>query len=197
MKKRSAWKLVSSSGEVLPPMVYSNNKTQEDVVNEALDAIEDYDIVFLVGGVGTGKNLQSPISNLKSQVKIGRRYNTAWIVTHQRVAGGGELAGAARSARPDLPGRGRDGGAGLAWRAGQSRRRGTGSLRDGQLPAGAGERARVRGARAREHPRRREESMGGAILRRDDGRDLAATSVGGLRRGLCLLGTGRASVGRL
>ena len=56
MKKRSAWKLVSSSGEVLPPMVYSNNKTQEDVVNEALDAIEDYDIVFLVGGVGTGKS---------------------------------------------------------------------------------------------------------------------------------------------
>jgi hypothetical protein len=40
MNKRSIWKLVSPSGEVLPPMEYSNHTTLEDVVNETFEALD-------------------------------------------------------------------------------------------------------------------------------------------------------------
>jgi len=56
MDKRASWKLLGRDGEALPPLVYSNRKTQEDVVNETLEALDDHDLVFLVGGVGTGKS---------------------------------------------------------------------------------------------------------------------------------------------
>ena len=45
------------SGETLkPPLRYSNGKTQEDIVDEIIEAFESYDIVALRGGVGTGKS---------------------------------------------------------------------------------------------------------------------------------------------
>lgn len=56
MNGRSSWKLVNQKGEALSPLKYSNHKTQEDVVNEVLDALDDHDILFLRGGVGTGKS---------------------------------------------------------------------------------------------------------------------------------------------
>ena len=56
MGNRAPWKLAGRDGRFLPPLVYSNGKTQEDVVNETLEALDDHDVVFLVGGVGTGKS---------------------------------------------------------------------------------------------------------------------------------------------
>ena len=56
MGKRAAWRLVDRDENTLPPLVYSTRKTQEDVVNEALEALDDHDVVFLMGGVGTGKS---------------------------------------------------------------------------------------------------------------------------------------------
>lgn len=50
------WRLVDRGGRPLHPLLYSNGKTQEDVVNEIIEALDDHDIVFLVGGVGTGKS---------------------------------------------------------------------------------------------------------------------------------------------
>jgi len=47
---------MGGDGEALPPLVYSSHKTQEDAVNETLEALDDHNIVFLVGGVGTGKS---------------------------------------------------------------------------------------------------------------------------------------------
>lgn len=54
-----SWGLVDTDGRVLPPFVYTNGKTQEDVVEEIILKLRDSDIVFLRGGVGTGK---SPIA---------------------------------------------------------------------------------------------------------------------------------------
>ena len=48
------WRLVDRDGRPLHPLLYSNGKTQEDVVNEIIEALDDHNIVFLVGGVGTG-----------------------------------------------------------------------------------------------------------------------------------------------
>ena len=50
------WRLLDRGGRPLHPLLYSNGKTQEGVVNEILEALDDHDIVFLVGGVGTGKS---------------------------------------------------------------------------------------------------------------------------------------------
>jgi len=49
------WGLVDAKGD-LPPLVYSNGKTQKDVVNEIIEKFDDNDMIFLKGGVGTGKS---------------------------------------------------------------------------------------------------------------------------------------------
>lgn len=56
MRKRAGWKLIDQEGRALPPLVYSSSKTQEDIVNEVIEALDDHDVVFLMGGIGTGKS---------------------------------------------------------------------------------------------------------------------------------------------
>jgi Rad3-related DNA helicase len=54
--KKSGWSL-NEKGKSLKPLKFSNNKTQEDVVNEILDAIsEGYRTIFVKGVCGTGKS---------------------------------------------------------------------------------------------------------------------------------------------
>jgi len=48
--------MYDSKGNLIPPLKYSNGKTQEDIVNELVDLFKKYDILFLKGGVGTGKS---------------------------------------------------------------------------------------------------------------------------------------------
>ena len=50
------WSLYED-GRFLPPLKFSNGKTQEDVVNEVLTAIrEGHKIIFIKGVCGTGKS---------------------------------------------------------------------------------------------------------------------------------------------
>lgn len=52
-----AWSLHNEKDEFLPPLTFSNGKTQEDIVREVLDAIkEGHKIIFLHGMCGTGKS---------------------------------------------------------------------------------------------------------------------------------------------
>ncbi len=51
------WGLHSSTGEALPPRVFTSGKSQEEVIDEILEAFEDHRIVFLRGGVGSGKSI--------------------------------------------------------------------------------------------------------------------------------------------
>ena len=53
------WNLRNSNNELLHPRRYSNGKTQEAVIEEILNLLDENDIVCLLGGVGTGK---SPIA---------------------------------------------------------------------------------------------------------------------------------------
>jgi len=51
------WSLYDKSGKYLEPLKFSNGKTQEDVVNEVLEAIkEDHKIIFIKGICGSGKS---------------------------------------------------------------------------------------------------------------------------------------------
>ena len=51
------WSLYNNKNEFLPPLKYSNGKTQEDVVNEVIKAIkEGHKIIFIKGVCGTGKS---------------------------------------------------------------------------------------------------------------------------------------------
>lgn len=50
------WGLLDKDECVMPPLRYTSGKTQADVVNEVLDKLDDHDIAFLLGGVGTGKS---------------------------------------------------------------------------------------------------------------------------------------------
>lgn len=56
MKRKKSWGLVDPDGVILPPFEYTSGKTQEDIVNEIIEAFDDHDYVFLLGGVGTGKS---------------------------------------------------------------------------------------------------------------------------------------------
>ena len=50
------WSLYSNK-QKLNPLVFSNGKTQEDIVKETLDAIkEGYKVIFIKGMCGTGKS---------------------------------------------------------------------------------------------------------------------------------------------
>ena len=51
------WQFRDSKGNGVAPLKYSNGKTQEDVIDELIEAFDDYDIVFLKGAVGTGKSV--------------------------------------------------------------------------------------------------------------------------------------------
>lgn len=51
------WDLRNEKGEILNPLKYSNGKTQEDVVQEVLDAIANgYKMIFIKGTCGSGKS---------------------------------------------------------------------------------------------------------------------------------------------
>ncbi len=51
------WSLEKINGEFLPPLKFSNGKTQEDVVQEIIRAVrEGHKIIFLHGACGTGKS---------------------------------------------------------------------------------------------------------------------------------------------
>ena len=50
------WSLYENN-ELLPPLVFSNGKSQEDIVNEVKDAVkEGYKLIFIRGVCGTGKS---------------------------------------------------------------------------------------------------------------------------------------------
>ncbi|MFH0850544.1 MAG: DEAD/DEAH box helicase family protein, partial [Candidatus Bathyarchaeota archaeon] len=51
------WSYYAPTGEIVSPLIYDHGKTQETVVNEALEALDDSDIIFIQGGVGTGKSV--------------------------------------------------------------------------------------------------------------------------------------------
>src|SRR3990167_5101055 len=52
------WGVYSSDKALLPPLVYSNKKTQESVVDEIEQAIkEGHKIIFVHGKCGSGKSL--------------------------------------------------------------------------------------------------------------------------------------------
>ncbi|MFH1586203.1 MAG: helicase C-terminal domain-containing protein [archaeon] len=78
------WSLYSKTGKNLPPLKFSNGKSQEDVVNEVLEAIsQGHKIIFIHGICGTGKSaialniakklgkasIVVPIKNLQEQYK--------------------------------------------------------------------------------------------------------------------------------
>ncbi|MBS3150210.1 hypothetical protein J4425_00170 [Candidatus Woesearchaeota archaeon] len=51
------WSLHNSNGDYLEPFVFSNGKTQLDIVREVVEAIEEgYKIIFIQGFCGTGKS---------------------------------------------------------------------------------------------------------------------------------------------
>ena len=71
------WKLYALDDTYLKPLEYSTGKTQENIVNEVIEALQKYDILFLKGGVGTGK---SPIS-----LHLINHYGSGIIVTPTKI----------------------------------------------------------------------------------------------------------------
>lgn len=51
------WGLYSCEGEPVKPWIFSNGKSQEEVIDEILEAFESHRIVLLKGGVGSGKSI--------------------------------------------------------------------------------------------------------------------------------------------
>lgn len=51
------WGLYSSDGKPVEPWVLSSGKTQEEVVDEVLEAFDSSNVVMLKGGVGSGKSI--------------------------------------------------------------------------------------------------------------------------------------------
>lgn len=52
----SLYKLEDGEYKYAPPLRYSTGKTQEDVLEEILEGLEDHDVVLFRGAVGTGKS---------------------------------------------------------------------------------------------------------------------------------------------
>lgn len=50
------WRFRNQINQIIPPLIYSDGRTQLDVINEVLEALDDNDIVHLQGAVGTGKS---------------------------------------------------------------------------------------------------------------------------------------------
>ena len=51
------WNLKNSLNCLMPPIIYSNNKSQEDVTNEIIETFKTHDVVTVKGGVGSGKSV--------------------------------------------------------------------------------------------------------------------------------------------
>ncbi len=66
------WSLYNQHDELLPPLTFSNGKTQESVVNETLAAInQGHTIIFIKGTPGTGKSaLALNIANQTGRTSI-------------------------------------------------------------------------------------------------------------------------------
>lgn len=52
------WNLYKNN-ELISPLLYSNEQGQDTVIRDVIEAFESYDIVFLLGAVGTGKSVIS------------------------------------------------------------------------------------------------------------------------------------------
>jgi len=50
------WELMDAKNVVVTPRQYSNGKTQDSVVNESIDALQNNKFIVIIGGVGTGKS---------------------------------------------------------------------------------------------------------------------------------------------
>ncbi len=55
--KNSDWNFQNSNNECISPLIYSNNKSQEDVTNEIIETFKTHDVVTVKGGVGSGKSV--------------------------------------------------------------------------------------------------------------------------------------------
>jgi superfamily II DNA or RNA helicase len=55
--KRINWSYYDKDNQLIPPLTYDNRKTQKTIINEALEALDDHDVLFIQGGVGTGKSV--------------------------------------------------------------------------------------------------------------------------------------------
>ena len=53
---RENWTLQNSENEYISPLIYSNGKSQKDIVKEVIETFESYDVVSLKGAVGSGKS---------------------------------------------------------------------------------------------------------------------------------------------
>ncbi|MHA1973479.1 MAG: helicase C-terminal domain-containing protein [Candidatus Hodarchaeales archaeon] len=51
------WAFCNNSKQIIPPLRYENGADQESIINELLEALDENDLVFLQGGVGTGKSI--------------------------------------------------------------------------------------------------------------------------------------------
>jgi len=54
---KSLWSFFDSTDKPLHPLRYDCGKDQETIVQEVLEALDEHDIIFLQGGVGTGKSI--------------------------------------------------------------------------------------------------------------------------------------------
>ncbi|MEM2925797.1 MAG: helicase C-terminal domain-containing protein [Methanocellales archaeon] len=57
MNKIRTWGFYNQLGEELPPLVFSNGKTQQSIIEEIIQAFKSNDIVFLKALVGSGKSV--------------------------------------------------------------------------------------------------------------------------------------------
>jgi len=71
------WGFVDSEGKSIPPRVYTDGRSQEDIIEEVLNELKKNDIVFLKGGVGTGKSVIG-LSVISS-------YGTGIVVTPTKI----------------------------------------------------------------------------------------------------------------
>lgn len=57
LAKNSDWNFRNNHNETISPLIYSNGKSQEDVVSEIIEMFNSYDIITVKGGVGSGKSV--------------------------------------------------------------------------------------------------------------------------------------------
>ena len=76
------WNLYEND-KFLEPLVFSNGKSQEDIVKEVLDAIDkDHKIIFIHGICGTGKSaIALNIANVlgKTSVITATGWTQCWV----------------------------------------------------------------------------------------------------------------------
>ena len=66
------WSLFNEKNEALPPLKYTNGKTQEDVVTEIKNKIEEgHKVIFVKGQCGSGKSaLALNLANVLGKTSI-------------------------------------------------------------------------------------------------------------------------------